>query len=88
VGFLVAKTASPVVPAYIKGAREAFPKWAKRPRFLPIKVYIGRPIEFYDRDGNPTADLDGKVDEGDLPFLISQQIMNRIQELKEEIERQ
>ena len=41
---LALKTGRPIVPCAILGAYEAFPRRAKFPKFLPIKVKIGRPV--------------------------------------------
>lgn len=40
---LALKTGRPIVPCAIVGAYEAFPRHASFPRFLPIKVKIGKP---------------------------------------------
>lgn len=44
VGFLVARARVPVVPAWLRGTREALPKGARWPRFRPVAVEYGRPI--------------------------------------------
>lgn len=41
---LAFKTGRPVVPCVILGAYEALPYQAKFPKFLPLKVKIGKPI--------------------------------------------
>ncbi|MFH1848073.1 MAG: lysophospholipid acyltransferase family protein [Candidatus Omnitrophota bacterium] len=41
---LALKTGRPIVPCAVVGAYEAFPRTAKMPRLLPIKVKIGKPI--------------------------------------------
>ncbi len=41
---LALKSGRPVVPCAIFGTYEALPKTAKFPKFLPIKVKIGKPI--------------------------------------------
>lgn len=41
---LAIKTGRPVVPCAILGAYEAFPRQANFPKFLPLKLKIGRPI--------------------------------------------
>lgn len=38
------KTGRPIVPCAIIGTCEAYPRGAKFPRFLPVKVRIGKPI--------------------------------------------
>lgn len=44
IGFLLAKSGVPVVPLYVKGTYEAFPKGAKRLRPGKIEVTVGEPI--------------------------------------------
>jgi len=44
VALLALKTGRPVIPCAILGAYEAFPRGAKFPRFVPIKVKISKPI--------------------------------------------
>ncbi|MFH1202608.1 MAG: lysophospholipid acyltransferase family protein [Candidatus Omnitrophota bacterium] len=53
VGFLAKKAAIPIVPAFIKGADQAWPATSRFFRPHPISVYIGRPISPFgalDRD--------------------------------------
>lgn len=45
IGFLIAKAAVPVVPVYIKGTFDAFPKGAKKMKGHPISIYYGKPIQ-------------------------------------------
>ncbi|UCC94586.1 MAG: 1-acyl-sn-glycerol-3-phosphate acyltransferase [Candidatus Omnitrophota bacterium] len=51
--FLALKTGRPIVPCAIFGTERALPRKAKFPKFVPIKVKIGKPIyllkEFDDR---------------------------------------
>ena len=44
IGFLLAKAHVPVVPAYISGSYDAYPKGASRIRPSKINVYFGPPI--------------------------------------------
>ena len=44
VALLALRTGRPIVPCAILGAYEAFPRRAKFPKFLPIKVKIGKPV--------------------------------------------
>jgi 1-acyl-sn-glycerol-3-phosphate acyltransferase len=44
VGFLAQVTHVPILPVYIKGSYDAFPKGAKAYRPAQIKVYYGKPI--------------------------------------------
>lgn len=43
---LALKTGRPVVPCAITGAYEAYPPKAKFPKFLPVKIKIGKPKYF------------------------------------------
>jgi len=54
IGFLIAETDFPVVPCYLGGAFEAWPKgkWLPRPR--KVKLVIGPPMQF--RDTKPVKD--------------------------------
>lgn len=45
IGFLIAKAGVPVIPAYIKGAYEAWPKGQKRATGHPITLVFGKPID-------------------------------------------
>lgn len=53
-GVIVAQTRCPVVPAYIKGTYEALPIGARWPRFRPVTVTYGEPIDF-SNDAEPPA---------------------------------
>ena len=46
IGFLVAGTDRLVVPAYIDGAYQAWPKGSKVPKPKRVRVFIGKPISF------------------------------------------
>ncbi|MHB1261393.1 MAG: lysophospholipid acyltransferase family protein [Thermoplasmatota archaeon] len=67
VGFLVAGTSIPVVPAYIVGSRDILPKGASRPRLARLHVRLGPPAVYAtvptDRDGwaHVAADLEARV---------------------------
>lgn len=45
IGFLIAKAGVQVVPAYVDGSFQAFPKGAKRIKRDRVRVYYGKPIE-------------------------------------------
>jgi len=45
---LVAGTKTPVVPCYLSGAYEAWPKGAVLPRPRPLRLHIGQPRRFAD----------------------------------------
>ncbi len=51
-GMIVAQTGCPVVPAYLKGTYEVLPAGAKRPRFHPVTVLFGEPLQFDQPVGN------------------------------------
>jgi 1-acyl-sn-glycerol-3-phosphate acyltransferase len=44
IGFLIEKAGVPVVPAYVSGAFEAFPRDARRIKPRKIDVYFGKPV--------------------------------------------
>lgn len=44
IGFLIAKAGVPVIPAYVEGTYEAFPKNARRLRLRPVKITYGSAI--------------------------------------------
>ena len=45
-GMIVAQTDCPVVPAYLDGTFEVLPIGSKRPRFHPVTVRFGEPLNF------------------------------------------
>lgn len=49
-GRLVCGTEVPVVPCYIDGARRAMPPHAKLPRPVKVRLKIGEPLVFADRE--------------------------------------
>ncbi len=78
-GFIAAKAAVPIVPAYVQGSFAALPRGIKTLKRHPVKVYIGRPLDF------------GKLYAGnninrDVYQRISDDIMERIAELKRKVE--
>ena len=74
-GMIVAQTGCPVVPAYLKGTFEVLPSEAKWPRFHPVTVSFGEPLNF------PKPDADGE----NKKFYqeVSQTVMERIAALGE-----
>lgn len=61
IGFLIHKAAVPVVPVYIKGSFEAWPKGAEKIRSHPVTVHFGNPISpqellINDERGKPDFD--------------------------------
>jgi 1-acyl-sn-glycerol-3-phosphate acyltransferase len=45
IGFLAAKLGVPVVPAYVKGTYQSFPKGSKRIKSAPVTVRFGKAID-------------------------------------------
>jgi 1-acyl-sn-glycerol-3-phosphate acyltransferase len=56
IGVIVSQTGCPVIPAYIKGTHEALPVGAFWPRFRPVTVSYGEPLDF----SGALKDLAGK----------------------------
>lgn len=75
IGFIAAKTRSPVIPAYIEGSFDAMPRGLDTMKRRPVTVYIGKPVSF-DWD---SFDKDGK----EAYQKVSDEIMRRISGLKE-----
>jgi 1-acyl-sn-glycerol-3-phosphate acyltransferase len=74
VGFLAMKSGAWVVPIYIKGSYEAFPKGAKNFKCKPIEVHYGEP--FVPAERNDWG-------EGEAGYMaVSQRIMADIQSIK------
>jgi 1-acyl-sn-glycerol-3-phosphate acyltransferase len=73
IGFIVAKTNVPVIPAYIDGSFEALPRRVDTFKPHPVRVYIGKPIYF-----KIEPDMKGRQ----AYQKISDEIMDRIKELK------
>lgn len=44
VGILIKELNIPVVPVYIKGSHQSWPRGNRLPRFFPLKVIFGRPL--------------------------------------------
>lgn len=76
IGFLAVKSGAWVVPVYIKGSYEAFPKGAKKPRPAKIEVHYGEPFLPAQEAG------DGTVDHY---LAVSRQIMDKIRGIKESL---
>ena len=53
---LAIKTGRPIAPCAILGVYEAFPRTAKFPKFLPIKVKIGKPIYLLKESSDEVVD--------------------------------
>lgn len=53
---LARRTKSPIVPAFVHGAYEVWPRDRRIPRLRPLLVAFGRPIEVDELDGMSDAD--------------------------------
>ena len=73
IGFLVASTGCPVVPAYLAGTREVLPIGSKWIRLHPVRAIFGEPIDFTAASHRYT----GK----DLYRHVSRTVMSKIAEL-------
>ena len=74
VGFIVAKSGVPVIPAYVEGSFDALPRRWKTLKRRPVEVHIGRPVDL-------SSFSSGEKNQGTYQ-LISDEIMCRIAELK------
>jgi 1-acyl-sn-glycerol-3-phosphate acyltransferase len=74
IGFLAMKSGAWVVPVYIKGSFEAFPRGAKGIKMRPVKVFYGEPfVASEERFGSG----------GEAYMAVSRHIMAEIAKLKE-----
>jgi len=73
-GFLVAKAGVPVVPAYVEGTFQAYPKGAKRIKPVPVRICFGKPIE--------PSEIQQLGDGREAYEKISQLVMSRIAALR------
>lgn len=78
IGFLVAKAAVPVVPVYVSGTSEAFPKGKPIKKGTRIEVHVGNPIS-----PEEIAAVPGGIKDYDS---IAGMVMDRIALIKEEVE--
>lgn len=78
IGFIVAKSGVPVVPAYIEGSFDALPRGVKTLKRYNVKVYIGKPIDF--------GGIAGIDRDRDSYQRISDMIMTSIADLKHSCE--
>jgi len=58
ISFLAHSANVPVVPVYIKGSFEVWPRGAKKIKWAPISVYFGEPIYFNGTSDNYQAFAD------------------------------
>ncbi len=78
IGFLAAKSAAYVVPVYIRGSYEAYPKGAKFLKMKPVSVYYGKPFI--------PAEEKSLMQAQDPYGAVSREIMARIRKIKEDVE--
>ncbi len=71
IGVIAVKSGVPVVPVLIEGTDRAMPRGSSLPRpFIPIKVRIGEPVSFKDREDSTASYRE-----------IAREVMERIQSL-------
>ena len=61
VGILIKELDIPVVPVYIKGSHQSWPRGNRLPRFYPLKVIFGRTLlakELLERRGGSQDDYE------------------------------
>ncbi|HPF99964.1 MAG TPA: lysophospholipid acyltransferase family protein [Kiritimatiellia bacterium] len=73
-GFIVAKAGVAVVPTYVDGTFDAYPKGAKSIKRVPVRVFYGKPIE--------PSEIQQFGDGRDSYEKISQLVMSRIAALR------
>jgi len=76
IGFIVAKSHVPVLPAYIEGSFEALPKGVKTLKRNVVRVYIGKPM-YFDRYLSSGEDREAYRN-------ISDEIMAEVARLKDD----
>jgi len=74
IGFLIAKAGVPVVPAYVDGTFQAFPRDTRRIKPAQIRVFYGPPIQ--------PAEVAALAEQDDGYLKIGQLVMDRIAALK------
>jgi 1-acyl-sn-glycerol-3-phosphate acyltransferase len=74
IGFVIAKTLTPVVPMRIFGAHRALPRGGGKLRFCPITIVVGEPLRF------TAAEVDGPGRE--VYPRLSERVMNAIAALQ------
>lgn len=75
IGFLSFKAKAPIIPAYVKGTREALPKHSRTIKLKPLSIYLGEKIE-------PSSFSKGEGNK-ELYVKITKEVMSRIAQLKE-----
>ena len=49
IGFLQKSSRASILPCYVKGSMEAWPRHSRFPRPRPVSVYFGRPLSFDEK---------------------------------------
>ena len=78
IGFLAAKSHAYVVPVYIRGSYDAYPKGAKMFKVRPVQAYFGEPFI--------PADDQNLMRSQDPYGAVSREIMVRIRRIKADVE--
>ncbi len=76
IGFLQVSSGATILPCYVKGSMEAWPRHSRFPRPRPVSVYFGKPLRF---DGGFTGERERYT-------FIARQVMAAINELKENVD--
>jgi 1-acyl-sn-glycerol-3-phosphate acyltransferase len=79
VGFIVEKSAAPVIPCYIQNSWRAMPKHSRMIRPVKIRVIVGRPMTF----GNI---ISSEMSREEKQMKISGAVIDTIKGLKKELE--
>ena len=74
ISFLSVKARVPVVPAWITGTYEAFPRGASFPRFVPLEVRFGAPLR-------PEAFLEAGLSEREARAALLQELASSLRTL-------
>lgn len=74
--FLADKTGVPFVPAYIDGTQSALPKGGRYKMFVPVNVFVGKPVDF--------SDALNTSDKRERYIVMSKKIMKSIDDLRKE----
>lgn len=52
IGFLEKTSGAKILPCYVKGSRDAWPRHSRFPRVSPVSVYFGKPLRFENLSAN------------------------------------
>lgn len=73
IGFLQNNSRAAILPCYVKGAVEAWPRHSKFPRSRRVSVYFGRPLNL---------DMEFSSNKKELYLQVAREVMRSIRELK------